>query len=80
MERSKTVSCLMDKGAIGIEGDGDCGVVLSVGHMEPGTEDHAPKKRGRWPMCIGFHSRTHPIKCPDQNQQAIRPTSCTASP
>ena len=44
MERPKAVSRLVDKGAVGIKGDGDSGVVLSVGHMEPGTEDHAPKE------------------------------------
>ena len=46
VERSKTVSRLMDKGAIGIEGDGDGGVILSVGHVEPGAEDHAPGECG----------------------------------
>ena len=46
VERAKTVSRLVDKGAIGVKGDGDSSVVLSVGHFEPGTEDHAPKECG----------------------------------
>jgi len=43
MERAETMSRLVDKGAVGVKGDGDSGVVLSVGHFEPGTEDHAPE-------------------------------------
>ena len=46
MERAETMSRLVDKGAVGVKGDGDSGVVLSVGHFEPGTEDHAPKECG----------------------------------
>ena len=32
----------MDKGAIGVKGYGDGGIVLGVGNVEPRTEDHAP--------------------------------------